>query len=476
MANNYEGNNLVRKLVILIDLLVLNCTIWALAHSGVQFFPDFLRNATKLMYFVANVSLFVGEYKYSTIIHIRKVGFPKVLERTFCLACLTTAVLFVSLRLLASDSGSLVGPCGVFGISFYLALVVSRFCELNLLKYFRSRGFNRSNVTFVGNDPAIVEMYFSMTEEPSAGYNVKGYYADEPIANAPSNLAWLGTLGALSDIINSSINSTINGTPVSTDELVCCLSHDKSKEIFRIMHYCERNVIHFYYLPRQFGEYKLHLDAQYFMGKTVYSSHMEPLANLTNRVVKRTFDIVMSCIICLCTLPLLPIVALCIKIQSPGPLFFKQARTGINGNTFYIYKFRSMHVNKTADTNQATKDDPRTFAFGEFIRKTSIDEFPQFLNVLKGEMSIVGPRPHMVHHTEIYGSLIDKYMVRHFSKPGITGWAQVTGYRGETKELWQMEERVKRDIWYIENWSFWLDIRIMLLTVRSIFHPDANAY
>lgn len=139
-------------------------------------------------------------------------------------------------------------------------------------------------------------------------------------------------------------------------------------------------------------------------------------------------------------------------------------------------KFRSMHVNKDSDKAQATKNDPRKFAFGNFMRKTNIDEFPQFINVLKGDMSIVGPRPHMLYHTEVYGNLIDKYMVRHFSKPGITGWAQVTGYRGETKELWQMEERIKRDIWYIENWSFWLDIRIILLTAKSIICPDKNAY
>ena len=135
-----------------------------------------------------------------------------------------------------------------------------------------------------------------------------------------------------------------------------------------------------------------------------------------------------------------------------------------------------MHVNRQADILQATENDPRKFAFGNFMRKTNLDEFPQFFNVLIGDMSIVGPRPHMLYHTEIYGQLIDKYMVRHFCKPGITGMAQVTGCRGETKELWQMEERVKRDIWYIENWSFWLDIKIMFMTVKMIFIHDQKAY
>ena len=135
-----------------------------------------------------------------------------------------------------------------------------------------------------------------------------------------------------------------------------------------------------------------------------------------------------------------------------------------------------MHVNKEADTLQATKDDPRKFAFGNFMRKTNIDEFPQFFNVLRGDMSIVGPRPHMLKHTEQYSELIDKYMVRHFSKPGITGWAQVTGFRGETETLDQMEGRIKKDIWYIENWTFWLDIKIIALTALSIIKPDKKAY
>ena len=140
------------------------------------------------------------------------------------------------------------------------------------------------------------------------------------------------------------------------------------------------------------------------------------------------------------------------------------------------YKFRSMHVNADSDSQQATKDDPRKFPFGNFMRKSNIDELPQFFNVLRGDMSVVGPRPHMLLHTEMYGQLIDKYMVRHFSKPGVTGYAQVTGYRGETRELWQMEERIKRDIWYIENWSLWLDIRIILMTFVSTIHHDKNAY
>ena len=209
---------------------------------------------------------------------------------------------------------------------------------------------------------------------------------------------------------------------------------------------------------------------------SLYTNLREPLTYLSNRIAKRSFDFVFSFFVCLFLLPFIPIIGFIIICQSRGPIFFKQERTGLNGKSFMCYKFRSMHVNNDADTKQATKDDPRKFAFGEFMRKTNIDELPQFFNVLFGDMSVVGPRPHMVYHTEHYRKLIDKYMVRHFSRPGITGWAQVTGFRGETKELWQMEERIRRDIWYIENWSFWLDLKIILMTFTSFFKNDKNAY
>ena len=135
-----------------------------------------------------------------------------------------------------------------------------------------------------------------------------------------------------------------------------------------------------------------------------------------------------------------------------------------------------MHINKEANTTQATEHDPRKFPFGEFMRKTNIDEIPQFYDVLIGNMSLVGPRPHMIYHTETYGRMIDKYMVRHFSKPEITEISQTTGYRGETKELWQMEERIRRDIWYIENWSFWLDLKILFKTIYCLMVFDKKAY
>ena len=204
---------------------------------------------------------------------------------------------------------------------------------------------------------------------------------------------------------------------------------------------------------------------------------MVPIQRYRHKFVKRTFDIVFSlCFLCTLFIPILIIVTIITKMTMPGPIFFKQKRNGLNDKEFYCYKFRSMKVNADADKVQATKDDPRKTKWGNIMRKTSIDELPQFINVLMGDMSVVGPRPHMLKHTEEYSKLINKYMVRHLVKPGITGWSQVTGYRGETKELKDMEGRIRGDIWYIEHWSFWLDLYIIYKTVANAIHGEKNAY
>jgi putative colanic acid biosynthesis UDP-glucose lipid carrier transferase len=260
------------------------------------------------------------------------------------------------------------------------------------------------------------------------------------------------------------------------DELYVCLSRREREKIQILSHYCDKHVIRFYFVPLSVELLDIHLKRELLDDMELFTTHEILLDNPVNKAIKRIFDIVTSCIILLCFIPLFPFVALIIHIQSPGPIFFRQKRTGINGCDFVCYKFRSMHVNNEADTIQATENDPRKFPFGDFMRKCNIDEMPQFWNVLKGDMSIVGPRPHMLYHTDLYRQLINDYMVRHFVKPGITGWAQVTGFRGETKELWQMEERVKRDIWYMEHWSVWLDLRIIWMTFKTIFIHDEQAY
>ena len=192
---------------------------------------------------------------------------------------------------------------------------------------------------------------------------------------------------------------------------------------------------------------------------------------------KRVFDLVFATIVVVLLLSwLVPLIACLIKLESSGPTFFKQLRTGKNGKAFYCLKFRSMAVNAASETKQASRGDQRITKVGAFLRRNSLDELPQFINVLKGDMSVVGPRPHMLRHTEDYSKAILNFMDRHQVKPGITGLAQVSGYRGETKELETMAKRVEADMRYLQNWSFWLDLKIVALTVVQAFQADENVF
>jgi putative colanic acid biosynthesis UDP-glucose lipid carrier transferase len=202
-----------------------------------------------------------------------------------------------------------------------------------------------------------------------------------------------------------------------------------------------------------------------------------PLDETRNQFIKRLFDILFSSLFLITFMSwLLPIIALAIKLDSRGPVFFVQLRSGKNNKAFKCYKFRTMKVNMESDSRQATKDDLRITKLGSFLRKTSIDELPQFINVFIGNMSVIGPRPHMLRHTEEYSKLIERFMGRHYVKPGITGLAQCLGYRGETKDVIDMENRVRMDRYYIENWTFWLDIKIIFLTVISLIRGSDKAF
>ena len=300
------------------------------------------------------------------------------------------------------------------------------------------------------------------------GYRVYGYFDDAEQKDYPSQCPWLGTPKDVIGYLKAHME---------IQEAYCCLPSAMKDVILPIIHYCENNLVRFYSVPnvRNYLRHRMYLN---IIGDVPYLSLFEePLNRVDNRIVKRLFDIVFS-LLFLCTLfPfILVIVTIITKITMPGPVFFKQKRTGLNGKEFMCLKFRSMRVNADADKLQATKDDPRTTKWGEIMRHTSIDELPQFINVMLGSMSVVGPRPHMIKHTEQYSHIIDKYMVRHFVKPGITGWSQVNGFRGETKSLEQMEGRIRGDIWYIGHWSFWLDLYIIFKTITNAVHGEDNAY
>ncbi len=514
-SNNTKTNNLIRNIVIAVDFLLLAVVFYAyVLYGSGRFMMQGL--SPHLIFFMSAFSLAVAEHIFPTVIHQRRVSADHILRQVSLLVvtqCLLT-YLFTKVGFVFVHRSS---PHAFFTLyftfAFYPVVLLARFSERWAIKHYRRLGGNSRTVLLVGSDPALFPVYDFLVSDPTTGYRVLGYYANHQWETAaPQHLGTLADLEAITSSSSSSASASASPSsspsasaspssspssspasssfipfavgrssaattaPIIPDELYCSLSWSKRDDIQRIMRFCDRHVIHFYFIPVRAESFGHSLKIEQ-IGETVgYTNYVDPLQLPTNRLVKRLFDILFSLLVLLLLLPFAPLIALVIKLQSPGPVFFRQQRTGLGGRSFLCLKFRSMHVNVDADRLQATKDDPRKFPFGNLMRRMNIDELPQFWNVLRGDMSIVGPRPHMLAHTEQYSRLIDKYMVRHFVRPGITGWAQVTGYRGETQELWQMEGRIKRDIWYIENWSFWLDLRIIWRTLRQLVIPDKNAY
>jgi len=261
------------------------------------------------------------------------------------------------------------------------------------------------------------------------------------------------------------------------DEIYCSISELSNNQIDEIIDFADNNLKILKFLPDNKEIYSKKLKYEYYDYIPILSMRNIPLEDSFNMLIKRFFDVVFSSVVIIFILSwLTPIIAILIKLESKGPVFFKQSRNGFNYKEFDCYKFRSMMPNKDAHLYQATKGDQRVTKIGRFIRKTSIDELPQFFNVLFGDMSVVGPRPHMVSHTNMYAKRIDKFMVRHLVKPGITGLAQTSGFRGEIETDKDIIGRVKYDIFYIENWSLLLDLKIILKTSLNTIKGEEKAY
>ena len=261
------------------------------------------------------------------------------------------------------------------------------------------------------------------------------------------------------------------------DEIYCALSDLSNIDVNNFIDFTDNNLKTLKFLPDEKEVAARNLQLDYYGYIPIVSLRNIPLDITANKIIKRAFDILFSIIIIVGVLSwLIPILAIFIKSESKGLIFFTQKRNGLNYHEFNCFKFRSMTPNEIADIEQVSKNDPRITKMGRFIRKTSIDELPQFFNVFLGDMSVVGPRPHMVSHTEMYAKKVDKFMVRHFIKPGITGLAQTNGYRGEVESEKDIINRVKHDIFYLENWSLILDIKIIFQTVFNIFRGEDKAY
>lgn len=348
---------------------------------------------------------------------------------------------------------------------FFVGLTCWRLLFYLSLRQYRRQGANYRNVIIIGAGRVGNDVYNYLTTNDTHGYKFLGFFDDNP-ENCLHRDKIMGTIRDIDEFSRK----------VIVDEIFIALPLSSAKTIRELISFADNNLMRVKVIPdfRGFLHKKVNID--FYEWVPVLTIRPEPLENLMNRVVKRSFDIVFSMMVIVLVFPwLFPILALLIKLSSPGPVFFVQLRSGRNNNVFPCYKFRSMAVNNDSDKLQAIQGDPRITWIGKVLRRTNMDELPQFINVFLGNMSVVGPRPHMLKHTEDYSKLIDKFMVRHLVKPGITGLAQVNGYRGPTTDKRRMYKRVRYDVWYLENWSFLLDLKIIFLTVYNMFRGEKNA-
>ncbi|HCP5247458.1 TPA: undecaprenyl-phosphate glucose phosphotransferase, partial [Klebsiella pneumoniae] len=347
-------------------------------------------------------------------------------------------------------------------IFWYLAVcagfVVTRSLIRALAGFFRRIGYNKRRVAFAGSLPAGISLLETFRKQPWLGFEVKGIYEDSFSGTYDLELY----AGKISDLINEARKGTI-------DRIYIAMHMRDEVAIKNMVSQLTDTTCSVLYIPDVFTFNILQSRTEEINGVPVVPLFDSPL-NGINMVFKRLEDIIVSSLILILISPILLVIATAVKTTSKGPVIFRQVRYGMDGKPIKVWKFRSMTVMENDDkVIQATKNDIRVTKVGKFLRSTSLDELPQFFNVLFGQMSVVGPRPHAVSHNEQYRSLIQGYMLRHKVKPGITGLAQINGWRGETDTLEKMEKRIEYDLLYIRGWSIWLDLKIIFLTVFKGF-------
>ncbi|RJG05777.1 undecaprenyl-phosphate glucose phosphotransferase [Noviherbaspirillum cavernae] len=348
-----------------------------------------------------------------------------------------------------------------------MLLVAYRIIVYGTLRHLRKKGLNSKRVVIVGYGSTGQEMHRRALAQDWAGYDVKAVHADPTDAGKISDPA-IVRINTVEEIHNYVIANKIH-------EIWITLPLVASPKMQELQYLLRNALVDIRWVPDILGLQMLSNKVGDFLGFPAVDLN-QPISSGIHGVIKELFDKVFSIVALILLLPLFVVIAVCIKYTSPGPVFFKQPRLGLNGKQFNVYKFRTMKVHREQGiVTQAAKNDSRLTSIGGFLRRTSLDELPQFINVLRGEMSVVGPRPHALQHNEMYKDLLELYMLRHRVKPGITGWAQIHGHRGETDTVDKMAKRVQFDLHYIQNWSLWMDIRIIAWTAFKGW-TGANAY
>ncbi len=452
MNSDHSG---VKFFFLLFDLLLLNISVYMVSHSSPVY--DYVDLPGRNLYILhANISELLAYILYSKRNYFFTDSYTervKAFSVRFIILLITLFVLAEIFLPKGYHKGFLVEYTGFF---FVVKVIVFYFIyKVQQYRYKKGYAHHRVAILGVGNPDLILGKL--LNDNPSLGFKLAGYLTNK---NYQSDFA---TLGELNDLAALSEKYKLNMIFV-TDPAY--FTKENTRKLLSICN--ETGLRVRYILMKGYWSNYNHIgkkreSARYF---EMFNPQQIPLDSLTLRVQKRAFDILFSTGGILFIFSwLFPLISIMIKLNSKGPVFFLQKRTGINNKTFKCFKFRTMTVNKESDSRQAQLNDSRITSIGSFLRRTNIDELPQFVNVFLGNMSVVGPRPHMLKHTEQYAALIQYYKVRHFVKPGITGWAQVNGYRGLTDELWKMEKRVEYDMEYLEKWNFLWDFKIIFMTL-----------
>ncbi|WP_138755228.1 undecaprenyl-phosphate glucose phosphotransferase [Paenibacillus sinopodophylli] len=354
----------------------------------------------------------------------------------------------------------------IFFVMNFVAITAYRYWVKSLLASLRRKGFNKRFVLIVGAGTVGRSFYANLQQHPHLGYEVVGFLDDYQKEHAPEHQDMKPIIGLLSDL-----RMKLEKEPI--DEVIIALPLEAHAKYGEIIEVCERTGVKTLIIPDFFDLLPAKPFFDNFAGIPLINVRDIPLDELSNRILKRWFDMAFSLTAVILTSPIMLFIVIGLKLTSPGPILFKQERMGLDRKSFYMFKFRSMHVSddSVSNTQWTVENDPRRTKFGSFLRRTSLDELPQFFNVLLGHMSVVGPRPERPYFVHQFKEEIPKYMIKHQIRPGITGWAQTNGLRGDTS----IKDRIMFDIFYIENWTFFFDIKIILKTVLKGL-MNKNAY
>jgi len=458
-------SQLIKVMIFFIDFWLINAAFFVTKNSGIVYT---LSNEQFTTLFIIFGLIWIVSGLFSKIYLIDTASLIQNISINLFKTFLLHLIIFGSFLLtLSTYSVSINFLILIYALSASF-IIGFRIAYKLILKYYQFTGFEQRKVIIIGVTGSGTALYQYFTTNESAGYDFVGFFDEDADQHPLLKTKIIGKLDA-SEIKAFCITHNVG-------EIYFALATNHKDLLFDISKFADDHFIYFRMAP-DFSE--LHHDnGNVFLINSipVLTIRKEPLGISINAHLKRFFDILFSLSVIILLFPfIVPIIALAIRLDSPGPVFFKQLRPGKKNKLFDCYKFRTMCVNKTGE-QQATKHDSRITKVGRFLRKTNLDELPQFFNVLLGNMSVVGPRPNMISQLEEYSKTIGNYKVRHFVTPGITGYAQVNGFRGETNEDGLMAKRIEYDVRYIENWSLSLDLKIIFLTVWNMVKGEKNAY